>query len=102
MWSPPLDADGGAVAASTACDTLAFRDVERREWRATMAVVEVWAGHRMVRVVTLVDSSYTIGSDDESVAIALDDPTASGVHALLERVASTWLFAMWAPATAHA
>lgn len=56
-----------------------------------MSVVEVWVGQRLDHVVSLVEGSYTVGSDPDQVDLALDDPAVSGVHALLERVASTWL-----------
>ena len=56
-----------------------------------MPAVELWTGRGRDRVLTLVHSSYTIGSDPESADIALADPAVSRVHASLERVGTTWL-----------
>lgn len=56
-----------------------------------MPSVELWNGRVRDRVVTLVESTYTIGSDPESADIALIDGTVSRVHASLERVGGTWL-----------
>jgi pSer/pThr/pTyr-binding forkhead associated (FHA) protein len=42
-------------------------------------------------VVTLLHASYTIGSDGDGADIVLDDTTVSGIHALFERVGTTWL-----------
>ena len=56
-----------------------------------MPSVELWSGRGRDRVVTLVGSAYTFGSDPESADIALVDGTVSSVHASLERVGSTWL-----------
>ena len=56
-----------------------------------MPSVELWNGRVRDRVVTLVEPTYTIGSDPESADIALIDGTVSRVHASLERVGGTWL-----------
>jgi hypothetical protein len=56
-----------------------------------MSALEVWGSRGCERVVTLSESSYTIGSDAESAQIVLDDPAVSQVHAILERIGSTWL-----------
>lgn len=56
-----------------------------------MPFVELWGGAGRDRVVTLVESAYTFGSDPESADIALADATVSSVHAGLERVGSAWL-----------
>ena len=55
-----------------------------------MPAVEVWSDRGRDRVVTLAVPTYTIGSDPES-DIPLDDRTVSAVHAVLERVGTTWL-----------
>jgi hypothetical protein len=56
-----------------------------------MAAVELWSGRGRDGVVTLVAASYVIGSDSGSADIALDDAAVSKVHAVLERVGTTWL-----------
>jgi pSer/pThr/pTyr-binding forkhead associated (FHA) protein len=58
---------------------------------AAMPAVEVWTDRGRERVVTLTETSYTIGSDASSATIAVDDGTVSRVHAVLERVGTTWL-----------
>ena len=58
---------------------------------AAMPALEVWTERGRDRVVTLTEASYTIGSDAQSADIALDDGTVSRVHAILERVGTTWL-----------
>jgi hypothetical protein len=55
-----------------------------------MPAVEVWSERGRDRIVTLAVPTYTIGSDPES-DISLDDRTVSSVHAVLERVGTTWL-----------
>ena len=56
-----------------------------------MPVIELWDGRWRDRVVELTGTSCIVGSDEESVDIALSDDTVSGVHAILERVGTTWL-----------
>jgi hypothetical protein len=56
-----------------------------------MPEVEISDGEWPARVVGLEGSTLTIGSDGDSAVIVLVDPTVSGVHALLERVGTTWL-----------
>lgn len=55
-----------------------------------MPAVEVWCS-RGYEVVTLSESVYTVGSDPEAAAVAVDDPAVSQVHVILERIGSTWL-----------
>ena len=56
-----------------------------------MPEIELWDGRWRDRVVELSGTSCIIGSDEESVDIALSDDTVSSVHAILERVGTTWL-----------
>lgn len=56
-----------------------------------MPALELWAGRGWDRVVTLTQTSYTIGSDPESADIALADATVSRVHAIVEQIGTTWL-----------
>lgn len=56
-----------------------------------MPTVEVWSDRGRDRVVTLDGPSYLVGSDVESADIAVSDATVSRVHAVLERVGTTWL-----------
>ncbi len=56
-----------------------------------MPALEVWSGRGKDRVVTLSEASYTIGSDAGSADITLADPAVSRVHAIFERVGTTWL-----------
>lgn len=56
-----------------------------------MAAVELWSERGRDRVVTLTAVSYIVGSDPGSADIALDDAAVSRVHAVLERVGTTWL-----------
>jgi hypothetical protein len=56
-----------------------------------MPALEVWTGRGVERVVTLAERSCTLGSDEGSADIALADPAVSRVHAVLERVGTTWL-----------
>jgi len=56
-----------------------------------MPALEVWTGRGRERVVTLSEGSYTLGSDEESADLALADPAVSRLHAILERVGTTWL-----------
>lgn len=56
-----------------------------------MPALEVWGRRGRDDVVTLSDSSYTVGSDPESAAIVVDDPAVSHLHLILERVGPTWL-----------
>jgi hypothetical protein len=56
-----------------------------------MPVVELWDGRWRDRVVELTGTSCIVGSDEESADIALSDETVSSVHAILERVGTTWL-----------
>ena len=56
-----------------------------------MAELEVSDGAWSRRVVTLDGAALTLGSDVDSVDLLVDDPTVSSVHALLERVGTTWL-----------
>ena len=56
-----------------------------------MPALEVWSGRGRDRVVTLSDGPYTLGSDEGSADITLADPAVSRVHAILERVGTTWL-----------
>jgi hypothetical protein len=56
-----------------------------------MPALEVWSGRGRERVVTLSEGSCTLGSDAGSADIALTDPAVSRVHAVLERVGTTWL-----------
>jgi hypothetical protein len=52
---------------------------------------ELWIGRWKDDAVTLTASSYTIGSDPESVDIALEDTAVSSIHLALERVGTAWL-----------
>jgi len=56
-----------------------------------MARLEIADGTWSRRVVTLDGAALTLGSDVESVAVPINDPTVSSVHALLDRVGTTWL-----------
>jgi hypothetical protein len=56
-----------------------------------MPTVEIWSDRGRDQVVTLVAPSYLVGSDAESVDLAIADATVSRVHAVLERVGRTWL-----------
>lgn len=56
-----------------------------------MAAIEFSSGRQNDRRFALDKASYTIGSDPDSVDIAVSDATVSGVHASLERVGTAWL-----------
>ena len=56
-----------------------------------MPALEVWSGRGQERAVTLSEGSHTLGSDPSSADITIDDPAISRVHAVLDRVGSTWL-----------
>jgi len=56
-----------------------------------MAAIEFFTGNFRDRRVSLDERVYTIGSDAESVELAVKDPTVSRVHAGLERVGTSWL-----------
>ena len=56
-----------------------------------MPALEVWSGRGMDHVVTLSEASLMIGSDADSVDLVLADPAVSRVHAILERIGTTWL-----------
>ena len=68
-------------------------EAPRGAGRSGVAVpaIELWTERGRERVVTLAEASYTIGSDPSSADIGLDDAAVSRVHAILERVGSTWL-----------
>jgi pSer/pThr/pTyr-binding forkhead associated (FHA) protein len=56
-----------------------------------MPVIEVWVSGRGYDLVQLTDAEYIVGSDTASATIAIEDPTVSQLHAVLERVGTTWL-----------
>jgi hypothetical protein len=56
-----------------------------------MPTVEIWSDRGRDQVVTLVEPSYLVGSDGDSVDLVLVDATVSRVHAVLERVGRAWL-----------
>ena len=56
-----------------------------------MPALELWSGRGRDRIVTLAGVTCTIGSDAASVDIALEDAAVSRVHAVLEKVGTTWL-----------
>ena len=56
-----------------------------------MAAIEVWSERGRDRVMTLTAPSYVIGTDPTSAGIVVDDAAVSRVHAVLERVGTTWL-----------
>jgi pSer/pThr/pTyr-binding forkhead associated (FHA) protein len=56
-----------------------------------MPALELWTGRGKDSVHTLSEASLTIGSDAASADLVLSDPSVSRVHAILERVGTTWL-----------
>ena len=56
-----------------------------------MAAIELWNHGQPERTVALDGASCIIGSDRDSVDVAVNDPTASRVHAGFDRVGSAWL-----------
>jgi hypothetical protein len=56
-----------------------------------MPELEVSDSVRSFRVVGLDGHQMAIGSADDSADLVLEDPSVSGIHALLDRVGATWL-----------
>jgi pSer/pThr/pTyr-binding forkhead associated (FHA) protein len=56
-----------------------------------MPGIEIWGGGPGPLRFSLEGSSYTVGSDPDSVEIPVSDPNVSRVHAALERVGKVWL-----------
>ena len=59
--------------------------------RGPMPSVEVRSTRGQERVVNLTGTAYIVGSDPSAADIVIDDPTTSGVHAVMDLVGPAWL-----------
>jgi hypothetical protein len=55
-----------------------------------MAALELWGGSLQGQFVALDGERVTVGSGS-SADVVVDDPTVSSLHAILERIGTTWL-----------
>src|SRR4051794_25738531 len=90
-FSTAVASRGPRDCSRTPCGPRASTPCQRTGWGEVMAAVELWSGRGRDGVITLVAPSYVVGSDPDSADIAVDDPAVSRVHAVLERVGTTWL-----------
>lgn len=56
-----------------------------------MAAIEIWGRHGYVGVVTLSARATIVGSDPDRTDVLVDDLTVSGVHAIIEEIAGTFI-----------